>query len=408
MAKTREDEVQKYLYEVGLSAVIEYSEALETEPIRETYGVALWEVMKSRTIEKLRRLHRLVKDGEFVGSKVRLPISKTRSMELDLLGQHEEGVFVLELKVAGGAERNAFSELLAYSNYIAGMFTMSGYRDITNVLVANLDATITRQAFLYDLLIADRDTIVYTPHFEDGAISSLRLHPYVPSDDEFQRFSSKLLSHESMACAVVTFPDMDGWIYDCGGGELNAETVQHLEMMSSYASQLMEAERLHGFCFARKPHSKQQGSDRNSIFICALNPFRLPVEQRADSLLRQLKPMYRDSFMESPNVGFHKRLLDIAKRVIQDCLPHDYQHSLKTAPWHLVVKSTRLVIDIHNLGFRPTGMLREAYVADLNSKYALDAVGKGYREDFSLLKVNEVMNWVSAWAFMETCGWLYD
>ena len=70
-------------------------------------------------------------------------------MELDLLGQHEDGLFILELKVDRSAERNAFSELYAYSNYIAEMFALSGHKDIVNVLVANLDVKITRHAFLY-------------------------------------------------------------------------------------------------------------------------------------------------------------------------------------------------------------------------------------------------------------------
>jgi hypothetical protein len=65
-------------------------------------------------------------------------------MELDLLGQHEDGLFILELKVDRAAERNAFSELFAYSNYIAGLFVLSGHKDITNVLVAGLEVKITR------------------------------------------------------------------------------------------------------------------------------------------------------------------------------------------------------------------------------------------------------------------------
>jgi len=52
------------------------------------------------------------------------------------------------------AERNAFSELFAYSNYVAGIFALSGHKDITNILVSTMDVKITRQAYLYDLLIA--------------------------------------------------------------------------------------------------------------------------------------------------------------------------------------------------------------------------------------------------------------
>ena len=41
-------------------------------------------------------------------------------MELDLFGTHEDGLFVLELKVNRAAKRNAFLALFAYSNYISG------------------------------------------------------------------------------------------------------------------------------------------------------------------------------------------------------------------------------------------------------------------------------------------------
>ncbi len=77
---------------------------------------------------KLERLHRTIRYGTFVGTKIKLPTDKTTPMELDLIGVHEDGLFVLELKVERSAERNAFSELFAYSNYIAVMFPLSGIR----------------------------------------------------------------------------------------------------------------------------------------------------------------------------------------------------------------------------------------------------------------------------------------
>lgn len=133
-------------------------------------------------------------------------------MELDLLGHHEDGLFILELKVDRAAERKAFSELFAYSNYVAGMFALSGHRDITNVLVSTMDVKITRQAYLYDLLVADRDVLVYAPVFVTDALESLRLQLHVPSDDEFERFTNQLLSHGAMGCVVITIDDIPGWI----------------------------------------------------------------------------------------------------------------------------------------------------------------------------------------------------
>jgi hypothetical protein len=76
----------------------------------------LWTFAKSRALQKIGRLHRTIRYGEFIGSKVNLRTDDTKAMQLDLLGEHESGLFILELKVEKSAERNAFSELFAYSN----------------------------------------------------------------------------------------------------------------------------------------------------------------------------------------------------------------------------------------------------------------------------------------------------
>ncbi|WP_244513143.1 MULTISPECIES: hypothetical protein [unclassified Ensifer] len=219
MSTHTEEQVHEHLYAVGLEAVVKDCPILdhpgplpdidpEAEPSFE-----LWRLIKTRAYGRLRRLHNTVRYGSFVGSKVSLPTDSSRPMELDLLGTHEDGLFVLELKVDRSAERNAFSELFAYSNYIAGMFALSGHQDITNVLVASLSVKITRQAFLYDLLINDRNIIVYQPSFGTDEVTSLQLELWLPSDDDFQHFTNDLLSHEAMACAVISFDDLEGW-YD--------------------------------------------------------------------------------------------------------------------------------------------------------------------------------------------------
>lgn len=60
------------------------------------------------------------------------------------------------------------------------------------------------------------------------------------------------------------------------------------------------------------------------------------------------------------------------------------------------------VVYTHNFGFRPTGVMRDAYVSHLTSIYARN--GDGYVEDVSALKLIEISNWLRAWQFMEMCG----
>ncbi|WP_198293697.1 hypothetical protein [Bradyrhizobium sp. WSM2793] len=364
----------------------------------------LWKFVKSRALQKIGRLHRTVRYGDFIGSKINLRTDDTKPMQLDLLGQHELGLFILELKVDKTAERNAFSELFAYSNYIAEMFALSGSKDITNVLVANLDNKITTQAYLYDLLIADRNVIVYRPEFPTASLDDLTLHLHIPDDEDFKHLTNRLLSHESMDCVVVSFDDMGGW-FDSNedGGDLNDPTIEHLSKLSTYAAQLMEAERLHGFCFVRKRWKEVQMGYGNSLIFCAINPFRIAGREQSNDILEQLDEKHHYAFFEVPEMGFDSRLFALAKRTIKDGLTHDYDCELESAVWSAMVVSMIEVVFTHNFAFRPTGIFREAYSNYLNMLYADENAGL-CDEDISVLKVNELYSWFNAWQFMERCG----
>lgn len=404
MAQFSEEIVHDYLFKTGLKALVDDTLAFDDEPSDDPEDFQLWQIIKRRALAKLERLHNSVRCGEFIGSKVKLPTDHTRPMELDLLGSHEDGLFILELKVDRAAERNAFSELFAYSNYVAGMFALSGHKDITNVLVSTMDVKITRQAYLYDLLIADRDVLVYSPVFVSRTLNSLRLQLHVPNDDEFKRFTNQLLSHDAMSCVVISVDDIPGWIEKDTGGSLNEWTRKHLSGLSNYAAQLMEEERLHGFCFVRKHWSSIPWSDRSGLFICALNPFQLAQSDRANAITAQIPKEHHSSLFDAPVHAFDGRLIRIAQRVANDGLTHGGRGEVETPLWSAIVTSPTEVAFSHNFAFRPTGMMREAYVSYLNGIYARNAAGTGYREDVSKLKIEEISNWMRAWMFMEMCG----
>jgi hypothetical protein len=419
--KFSENKFHKFIYKVGLEAVItsDFPAPVEDEsaaqPDDEEPAFAdeppfeLWRVMRERAVTRLAALHDLVRYGEFIGSKIRLPTGKgkRKRMELDLLGTHEEGLFVLELKIDKTAERNAFSELFAYSNYIAEAAAASGRRDITNVLVAKLDNEITRHAFLYDLLITGRDIIVYKPVWGD-TVESLKLEPYLPDNADFRRFSNRLLSHDAMSCVVASFHDLEGW-YDSKeeSDGVNDYTKDHLSQVSTYAAQLMEAEGLHGFCVMRKPWEEHDFPYyRNSLIICAINPFMILNEHSASAtaILEQLNEENQLAFFEVPMLGFVGRLIDIAKRAVGECLDHGKTANFECPLWSSMVTSVIEVGIKHLFGFRPTGILREAYSSHIRALYAAKAGGQDI--DLELLQGSEIFNWSRAWIFMEQCGFI--
>jgi hypothetical protein len=400
-----EEEVHQFIYKQGLESLIdEIPEPTELSNFEVTgpdeSDFKLWRIIKAKAEDKLRKIDRAVRYGEFVGSKIKLPTDKSKPMELDLLGTYDDGLFILELKVNRSAERNAFSELFAYSNYIAEMFALSGNKDITNVLVANLDAKITKQAFLYDLLIADRNVVVYQPEFPAGNVESLRLQLYLPTDEDFQHFTNRLLSHDAMACVVASFEDIPGWI-DSGkaGGDTPDYTINNLEAIGSYAAQLMEAENLHGFCFMRKRWAEIPTYYPNALIVCAVNPFEIVDPERSASMVEQLDAERISELFEFPKLAFHGRLLSLARRVLDHSLKAGTDSELENPLWSEMVTSMIEVVFTHNVAFHPTGLLREAYLNVLTRAYQNDCA-----EDMSPLKIKEVNNWFRAWNFMERCG----
>ena len=99
MAQFSEEVVHGYLFRTGLTDLVDETAALDEKSVGDEDDFQLWRIIKARALTKLKRLHNSVRYGEFLGSKIKLPTDHTRPIELDLLGHHEDGLFILELKV---------------------------------------------------------------------------------------------------------------------------------------------------------------------------------------------------------------------------------------------------------------------------------------------------------------------
>jgi len=101
-------------------------------------------------------------------------------------------------------------------------------------------------------------------------------------------------------------------------------------------------------------------------------------------------------------LSFDGRLASIAQRAVKDCLTNSYSCELEFPLWSAMVSSSIEVVYTHNFGFRPTGVMRDAYASYLTSIY--DNNEKGGDEDVFALKLLEISNWLRAWEFMDMCG----
>ncbi len=400
--KFSESAVHDFIYQNDWSGFFKDEAILDVTPrVRPLESFELWKVIKQKVMERLSELHELVRNGELVGSKVKLKGTWAKPMELDMLGRHEEGIFVCELKVDSASERNSFTELLGYSQYIAELFAMSGHQDVVNVLIAPLFTQIARYGYLYDLLINDRKTVVYQPILdEEDELSSLRFSLHIPSDFEFRQFANQLISHDGMACAVGAFNLEGSQFVEDRDGLLPPRGAAQLEQLGRYAAQLMEADRLHGFCFVSKARPEHKNMFDTLLYICATNPFTTADATRWRTLEGQLKD---DNYLqEAAESGFYGRLITILNRALR-MVGSPALGDLDTPEWNQVVKNWADLYSSHNLGFSPTGVFREAFSSYIEQQYRQNQYRR-HSHDLPKFPISVLYNWGTAWTFMEQVG----
>lgn len=400
--KFSESVVHEFIYQNDWSGFFKDEAILETtKRIRPPESFELWRVIKHKVMERLAELHELVRNGQLVGSKVKLKGSWPKPMELDLIGSHEEGIFVCELKVDSASERNSFTELLGYSQYVAELFAMSGHQDVVNVLIAPLFTQIARYGYLYDLLINERRTVVYQPILdEEDQLESLRFSLHIPSDSEFRRFANQLISHKGMACAVRAFNLEGKQFVESVDGSLPSLGAAQLQQLSRYTAQLMEADRLHGFCFVSKARPEHHNMYDTLLYVCATNPFTTADAARWQMLENQLKD---DNYLqEVAESGFDGRLVTLLERALR-MVGSPAPGELSTPDWSQVVENWADLYSSHNLGFSPTGIFREAFGSYIEQQYTQNRHRPG-THDLPKFPMDAFYNWGAAWMFMEQVG----
>ncbi|MCK9911205.1 hypothetical protein MXD81_18790, partial [Microbacteriaceae bacterium K1510] len=101
----------------------------------------------------------------------------------------------------------------------------------------------------------------------------------------------------------------------------------------------MEADGLHGFCYVRKHWQELPLSDRSSLILCAVNPFKIADHDLSDPLLEQIDENHRESMFEAASFAFLDRLLVIVRRALEDCLPHGHRFDRETPAWSGMARS---------------------------------------------------------------------
>jgi hypothetical protein len=128
--------------------------------------------------------------------------------------------------------------------------------------------------------------------------------------------------------------------------------------------------------------------------------------ERISSVTNQLADDDRARFSEAPELGFDGRLARTAKRAIEDCIEARYSSHLEFPYWGGMVTEMVETVFADHIGFRPTGMFREAYVEHLAATRRYNEAFPDHAIDVERLQVDDITSWLQAWVFMEACGFV--
>ncbi|MGH0518777.1 hypothetical protein [Bacillus toyonensis] len=276
MIRFREKEIQEYIW--GMKDCFSELIVGEIPKIDIEFDVAVEpnKLFRKIVLERLKETFEYVKGMDLIGVEVPLKKDGDSTIRADFLGMNVEdtGISIIELKKSRQTERQAFTELLAYSNHLVSLFPTMGKDDIVNLLISPMEERIVKEAFLHALLVENKRIVALIPVFRNETdIKSLELKLWIPNETDIMNFKSHYFSQTNFQVVKIAWsdnPDMVGF----EGETTDAERVD-MNYISSYVAQIMEEKSIHGFCFTSRCWPELDIPYPNSLVIVGMNPYEI-------------------------------------------------------------------------------------------------------------------------------------
>jgi hypothetical protein len=270
-----EKEIQNYISEEAqLSKLIigdipkvnvEFGEKMEPDKI-----------FLKMAFERLNETLSYVDRMDLIGTEVPLKKLNDSTIRADFLGINIEsvGISIIELKKSRQTERQAFTELLAYSNHLMSLFPTMSKEDIIYILISPMKERIVREAFLHALLVDGKRVIAFIPTFEDGTqIDSLKLRLWIPNENDIRNFKNHYFSKNNFETFKIVWRDIPS---SSDSKEDPSDTDKmFMNSISSFVAQSMEEKNIHGFCFTSQTFPELDMMYPNSLIIVGMNPYEI-------------------------------------------------------------------------------------------------------------------------------------
>ena len=402
-----EKEIQNYIWDHKDDFIDFLIEPLNLDQIdfnEELSNVTAQSLVRNKINKKLDELHSKLYDMKFIGCEVPLEQSSNSTIRADFLAVFpgDTGFAVVELKKSKQTERQAFTELLAYSNHMTTLFPAMTRDDSVYILISPMKTRIARDAVIQRLTFDNRSIITLIPKFSDPSdISTLKLELWVPSESELAVFSKVAFREENFSVCKIS------WEYDPERWDAEKQSnpphyfVSQFNNVSALAAQCMEETGVHGFTYCSQMWSEL--SDKlpytNSLVLVGLNPYAVGSAQYLTSInandaeipdpsaymphiAELIKKLGEGELSESNedvlsdlHMVWNSQLFKIGKQVVNlstKNLDGKYVHiEYSFMNWKAYQFSMIEDVFCHNFAIRSTGLMRHLYTDILELDYDL-------------------------------------
>lgn len=276
-----EKDIQNYIWENRSSfnnflKSTQFPEMEEKEP----WNYSHEEILYNRIIDKYKTIWESLKNIDIFACEVPLKKNGDSTIRTDFLGSlsGQNGLVIIELKKSRQTERQAYTELLAYGNHMRSLFLTMSKADIVYLLISPMEERIVRDATIQTLLFDKNNVCALVPEFDNNDISTLKLSLWIPSLEDVTNISQGCFIESNFDVLKISWEALPGvWFPEKEGDSPDEYMMKKLNWVSSFASQIMEEQGIHGFTYCSQAFSDKLSKTlplTNSLVIVAINPYK--------------------------------------------------------------------------------------------------------------------------------------
>jgi len=385
-------------------------------------------LLQQRAEKKINETLDNLEDLTLTAKELRLTREADSTTRADLVGNSESaGLTIVELKKSKQTERQAFSELLAYSNHFCTVFPGLKESSLTSILVAPMETRTIRDAYAQELVSNNKCIISLIPKYEN---ETAQLSVYYPDPSYYKWFENNLLDDRSIITVALAFQEIEGWIdLETGQEGMPKHSAKALNTLTSAISNMLEACGYHSMCYSTQPWGEiAAGLNQpfpNVIYVAAINPFssfRTEISENGISgnslegrlaeiqaIHDQLSESEREFWIETMEGNFHNRLIRLVRNEFKKLLKNKEQEEIKfeisLPDWYGIKTSVIESVTVNHGDLYLTGLLREIHSEYMEYVYRPDVdYAIYYSDDIPKYLYRSLRKFLPIWEILSGLG----